>query len=179
MEIWKPVRGKEGKYEISSLGRIRSLDRIIEFETHNQFGPYIIKRLFKGKILNLKKSNSGYLAAPIDNNEYYIHRLVCEAFIRPLQSKEEVNHKDGNKLNNYVDNLEIYDRNHNQQHAFDNNISEIPGGFKVKVNGIVYDSLGEASKNTGLNKSTLSRRLKNSNIKTTGNFRHYFTIERI
>lgn len=100
-EIWKDVIGYEGYYEVSNLGRVRSVDRTImrngKFPVH-----------YSGKIrAQMQGGNSPYLQVSIrKNNLKLVHRLVAESFLEREKSKDYVNHKDGNPLNNCVDNLE-------------------------------------------------------------------------
>ena len=85
-------------------------------------------RRYKSKILkpNFNKMN-GYLSVYVKNKDgkyryCYVHRLVAQAFIPNPENKKEVNHLDGNKLNNCVDNLEWVTREENIRHAFDNEL---------------------------------------------------------
>ena len=106
-EIWKDVVGYEGLYEVSSLGRVKSVKR--------------------NKILSQKHNWDGYLRIQLwrnNKNKYVsIHRLVAEAFIENPNTKPFINHIDGNKQNNKVDNLEWCTQKENIKHAFDNVLS--------------------------------------------------------
>ena len=108
-EIWKPIKGYEGLYEVSNFGRIRSLDR---WCSHRRG-----KQLKKGKILKLLKDTSGYLFVRLCKNNkvktYLVHRLVAEAFIDNPNNLPQINHKDECKTNNIVSNLEWCDRKYN------------------------------------------------------------------
>lgn len=103
MEIWKDIKKYEGLYQCSNLGRVRSLDRW-------ENGGYGTTRLRKGKILKPLKSTNGYLRVCFlkdSKGQYYlIHRIVAETFIPNLDNLPCVNHKDEDKTNNCVDNLE-------------------------------------------------------------------------
>ena len=105
-EKWKDIKDHEGDYQISSYGRIRSLDRIINYSNgHN--------RIRKGQILCPIDHGRGYLYVVLgklkrNKSRYSIHRLVADAFIHNSHNKSQVNHKDGNKQNNNVNNLEWY-----------------------------------------------------------------------
>ena len=105
-EIWRPIRDWEGIYEVSDLGRVRSLDRWIEYIS--KYGkPY--KVWTKGRILALKISK-GYCLAHLSYQgkaiHKTVHRLVAEAFIPNPDNLPEINHKDENTTNNAASNLE-------------------------------------------------------------------------
>ncbi len=114
---WLPVVGYETSYEVSSCGQVRSLDRFV-----NQSHPGSTKkRLWKGKILKQTlASTRGYLQVNLsfdgETRKVYVHRLVAEAWLS--ERNETVNHKDGNKLNNNVENLEWVSYSYNNSHAF-------------------------------------------------------------
>ena len=109
-EIWRPVRDFEGLYEVSNLGRVRSLDRI----TISKSG---LRRRIKGKIIKAVPNNLGYMHLLLScdgvSKTKPIHRLVADAFVYNPNNLPEVNHKDENKANNSADNLEWCDRSYN------------------------------------------------------------------
>ena len=103
-EIWKDIEGYEGLYQVSNLGRIKSLDRYM----NNKYGT---KTLKKGKILiNSIIKRTGYLRVSLAKNGTFIskqvHRLVANAFLPNPNNYPIINHKDENKQNNNVNNLE-------------------------------------------------------------------------
>lgn len=106
-EKWKPVEGFEGLYEISNHGRLKSY-----------------KKQKDGYILSVKHSSGWYLSCTLlkDGKSFYvrIHRLVAEHFLRKPEVGEEINHKDMNKQNNHVDNLEWVTKSENVRHALKN-----------------------------------------------------------
>lgn len=122
---WLPIKDYENLYEVSDTGQVRSLDRIIPVSNQND-------RVFKGKVLSqTPNKNTQYLMVNLWKNNkgtnYYSHRLVAQAFIDNPCNLPEVNHKDGNKQNNNVSNLEWVDKQGNVNHA-------IETGLKVYTN---------------------------------------------
>lgn len=113
MEEWKDIKGYEGLYQVSNLGRVRSLDR----QVRNRSGIAIKK----GKILSLVTVNKHYKKVSLwkDNigENRLVHRLVAEAFIPNPNNFPEVNHKDENPKNNTVNNLEWCDRLYNANYG--------------------------------------------------------------
>ena len=103
-EVWKDVVGYEGLYEVSNLGRVRSLDRI----TEDSVGR---KRKWKGQMLNPINSvgGNGYLRVRLSQDgkkiDYTVHRLVAEAFIPNPENKTDVGFKELDRNNVSVDNL--------------------------------------------------------------------------
>ena len=109
-EIWKDIIGYEGFYQVSSLGRVRSLDMYVKCG----YGSY---RLRKGKVLSSVIKDNGYLQLKLYCNgklyKKYVHRLVAQAFIPNPDNLPEVNHLDEDKTNNNVTNLEWCDHKYN------------------------------------------------------------------
>lgn len=113
VEIWRPVPGWEGLYEISNHGRLKTLQR--------RFLRHGITRYWPEKIKKFSSCKKGYRISRLTHNErgqtVKLHRLVATVFIRPPLLREEVNHKDGVKSNNVVTNLEWVTAKENAQHA--------------------------------------------------------------
>ena len=117
-EIWKDIEGYEGIYQVSNLGRVRSLDRIVPALCHKT--GTIVDYHRKGRIIRQRpiSSGSGYLVITIHDNEQkahtqLVHRLVARAFVPGYREGLDVNHKDEDKTNNRADNLEWCDRQYN------------------------------------------------------------------
>ena len=180
-EIWKDIKGFEGLFQVSSFGRVKTLKRVVRYTQRNQYGEFETSKTIQEKIQKPRKTKSGYLRVQLFDKDFYVHRLVASAFIRPLKPKEEINHMDGNKANNHVDNLEIVSRVQNQNHAYHNGLNElIPPAISVEVNGKVYSSLGEASRSSGIPKSVLYQRLLHKECGIQQNpYKYHFTIKRV
>lgn len=103
-EIWKPVAGFEGSYEISNTGLFRSVDRYVRY-------PQGWDRFFPGKIISPYSSKDGYLSVSFrtggrKSHHRQVHRLVAEAFCERPTGCDIVNHIDCNTMNNHFSNLE-------------------------------------------------------------------------
>ena len=112
-EIWMDIRGFEGMYQISNLGRVKSLARRI----NKSNGSYWIRE----RIRKLGVTRGGYLFAPLSKDGRQIgkrvNRLVAEAFLEDYSQSAEIHHKDGDRTNNRADNLECLSaEDHRKRH---------------------------------------------------------------
>lgn len=115
LEIWADVFGYEGKYKISNFGQLKSLDR----EVVSRGGMLIT---IKGKLKKPQINYKGYNKVLLNKNGvskgYFIHRLVGIAFIQNPKNKPQINHKNGIRTDNRVQNLEWCTNTENQIHSF-------------------------------------------------------------
>lgn len=120
-EIWKDIKGYEGEYQISNKGRIKSLSKT---KVRDNITGITYKT--KEKIMRPACNKKGYLGTMIGRNgktkSVKVHRLVAEAFIPNPLRLHEVNHIDGNKSNNSVENLEWVTHQENMAHAARENL---------------------------------------------------------
>ena len=137
MEIWKDIEGYEGYYQVSNMGSVQSLNRTCTNKNNKIM-------TFKGKILKPQNDRCGYLCVLLSLNgikrNFKIHRLVAQAFIDNSNNKPCVNHKDGNKTNNMVYNLEWCTQQENIAHAIQNTL---------------MNNYGEYSRNATVNNNTV------------------------
>ena len=126
-EAWKDVLGYEGLYKVSDKGNVYSVER-----------KDSIGRKCGGRTLQLRCTRDGYLQVELSENGMrktkYVHRLVAEAFIPNLNNYLEINHKDENKANNHVENLEWCTRKYNVN--FGTTIERVTQKLSKKVKAV-------------------------------------------
>ena len=113
-EIWKDIGGYEWYYQISNKGRVKSLSR--QREGNGKKG------LLAERILKLTINSDGYYNVKLYKNgkkkSFKVHRLLAIAFLENPKGEKYINHKDGNKTNNSLDNIEWCTSSHNVKHAY-------------------------------------------------------------
>ena len=124
MPEWKDILGYEGVYKISNEGRVMSL----------KFG--------KQKLLKNSVNSEGYFTVGLNRKTYHIHRLVAEHFLDKPEGKSEIDHIDGNRLNNDVKNLRwvTHKENHNTEAAIKNHKKQRKGIDNRKNNIYLVDN---------------------------------------
>lgn len=163
-----------GLYEVSNFGRVKSLSKVISCWNGFSTITYTIPE----KILAQRK-RSGYLAVGLTKNKtqttFFVHRLVAEAFVPNLDNLPCVNHKDKNKLNNHIDNLEWCDYKYNNSYGTRTKRTCKP--VKCIETGIVYDSTVQAGKLTGINRVYITNCCNNKKLSAGGYHWKYVSEE--
>lgn len=185
------MNGWEGLYQVSNLGRVKSLDKIIKNQYDLSTGTFTGERIVRGKILAPHySSGTGYYQVTLSGQKHKtkqanIHKLVAQAFITNPKNLPVINHKDENKLNNQVDNLEWCTQKHNVNYSnklhpgkiSERNTNNPKRSYKVLCieTGIIYPSASEAARQTGLSQGTISNVCRGARVKDSrGN---YYTVQ--
>lgn len=141
IEKWKDVDGYEGLYKISNFGRVKG----------------------KHRIKSQQDNGKGYLTVHLNKNGksrwHLVHRLVAKAFIENPENKPTVNHIDGNRKNNNVNNLEWATYSENNLHSYRSNGRKSALAIPIYCieTGKIYTSSYEASRDTGISQSSINR----------------------
>ena len=151
-EIWKDVVGWEEFYQVSNMGRVKVKERVMYYDRNRGCGiekKTVYERIRKPKL----NKHTGYLMVGLNgkgkSTNVTIHSMVAKAFIKNYEGEGKgkglcTNHKDGNKLNNSIENLEVVTQGENLRHAFKNDL--IKTNHKIKYENIVYFSKMEMRK---------------------------------
>lgn len=168
-EIWRAIDGYN-YYEISDLGNVRSKDRLIVTINGNSY----IKR---GHQLKPKRHKDGYLFITLtDKNNrknHYLHRLVANSFIENEENKPQVNHLNGNKTDNTIENLEWATNAENSRHAYNNGLYFRIEHLKPTSQAVIdtstntcYPTIKEAANALNRNYTVVREMLKGKRNKT-------------
>lgn len=143
-EIWKDVVGWEELYQVSNLGRVKTKHRVIYYDRNLGCGiepKTIYPRIRKQKM----NKHTGYYMVGLNGKgkpkNITVHSMVAKAFIRDYTGKDVVNHKDGIKTNNILDNLEVVTYTENLIHSFKMRLNK--SCHPVMYNGKEYCSKSE------------------------------------
>lgn len=152
--MWKPVKNYEGLYEVSDSGEIRSLPRNGTAKHARAISQRIHKTGYMYCCLN--KGNK--------QKNFQVHRVVAESFIPNPQNKPQVNHKNGSKIDNRVDNLEWVSQNENALHSFQKlGHKASKHGMKPIMcieTGVIYESRRDAERRLEMSNGSILHALK-------------------
>jgi hypothetical protein len=172
-EEWRDIVGYEGLYQVSNLGRVKSLPKRIVYKDGREY-------IYPSKVMKNQKVSTGYryvtLYSVNGRRQYYVHRLVAIAFIPNLNNERDINHIDGCKTNNIASNLEWCSRSENIKHAYDRGLHRVnmeeaimacsrpvlqytPKGEFVAE----YASASKAAKANGYNQTQISKYCRKEN----------------
>jgi hypothetical protein len=174
-EVWMNIKGYEGYYQISNLGRVKSLERI----TIRKKGT----SLRKGRILKHTKNQQGYELVNLCKNSKVkfkaVHRIVMESFIPNIENKPCVNHINGIKTDNTLNNLEWCTYSENSLHAYRTGLKTVSEksieNSRLKCskkiinteNGDIFSSIKEAAISINMKYKTLTDKLTGRRFNNT------------
>lgn len=154
-EEWRDIPGYEGYYQVSSFGRIRSLDRFVPMMSYRR------GRMVKGGIKSAAMDKHGYLKVLLCQHgmrkNRFVHQLVALAFIPNPKNLLTVNHKDETKTNNHVSNLEWMSSENNLRYSKSKRVRQLDmNGNLIKE----WESMSAAERAMGYSTSIISNRCK-------------------
>lgn len=170
MEIWKDIEGFQGKYQVSNLGNVKSLNFHREKKEvllkHHILTVKMKHRLYKKHRVTLLKNSKHY--------DFLVSKLVYETFNGKIPDGMQIDHINNNPEDNRLDNLQILTPSENTKKIYEDNKLFWPGRPKRKIkclnDGIVYDSIKEASQALNLYKQNINKVLKGK-YKHTGGYK--------
>ena len=165
-EIWKDVVGWEEFYQVSNMGRVKAKERVMHYDRN--LGRGIEKKTVYERIRKPKlNKHTGYLMVGLNgkgkSTNATIHSMVAKAFIENYKGEGKgkglcTNHKDGNKLNNSIENLEVVTQGENLRHAFKNDLTKT--NHKVIYEGIEYYSKAEMRRKLKISEGKQNKMIK-------------------
>jgi hypothetical protein len=155
VEIWRPIAGFESRYEVSNLGRVRSVPRRLRY-THWRTRAELFRQV-PGKVIAAQPMNSDYLIVHLhadgERTALLVHRLVAAAFLEG--SGEEVNHENGIKTDNRADNLEWQSSTGNKLHAVAAGLNSQAVPVTDPLTGEQYPSIAQAARGARVSHRTV------------------------
>ena len=151
-EVWKSPPGYDGLYLVSSFGRVRSLPRMVR----KWRGKSCVLELFEGQILTPYETKKGYLSVRLykdgKSHDFPVHRLVLLTFVPNPENFPQVNHRDEDKKNNRLDNLEWCSAEYNMNYGHCRDTIRRPVAQYTKLMEFKkeFDSIISASRETGI-----------------------------
>lgn len=167
-EIWKDIPGYEGYYQVSNMGRVKSLERIVHYKPGSKSDNYHNCHIVRERILLQHVGNHGYYVVTLAKGSKVklasVHRLIAIAFITnpDPNTMKDINHKDGCRTNNDINNLEWCTRQYNVLHGYRSN-KHLPNNRKDVMcvdTGEVYNSIADAARKTKISQSSIQRSIK-------------------
>ena len=159
-EIWEPVKGFEGYYEVSNTGKVLGIERMVVLKSG--------LRTIKSRFLKTRINNYGYTEVRLTKDgkttTTFIHILLAKAFIPNPYKKLEVNHINGIKTDNRIENLEWCTHSENINHAYQSGLLQKRGIKVVDIcNNIKYSTIKDAALAMNINYITFKKSLKSKN----------------
>ena len=176
-EIWKDIPGYEGYYQVSNIGRVKSLERIVHYKPGSKSANPHKSHIVRERILTQRVADTGYYVVTLSKGAKrkiaLVHRLIACSFItnKDPAAMRDINHKDGCRTNNDIDNLEWCTRSYNVNYGNRNDTvarkntnhpAKSTPVFSIDMDGnfSFYDSIGEAERQTGIAHGNIVRTLK-------------------
>jgi len=182
-EVWKPVKGYEGRYQVSNLGRVKALRRTVS--GHNQHGEWTRtepEQIMAQKLQNTDRLQVGLRDAEGKRKTFYVYRLVAEAFVPNPDNLPTVNHKNEDHHDNRAENLEWMTKAENNRYG--THIQRCGEALRMSVEMLTdegqhvayFDSMSEAAEKSGCPLSSIHRCCYGRQ-ETTNGYRFKFTTD--
>jgi len=167
-EVWKDIPGYEGYYQVSNFGRVKSLERIVHYKPGSKSDNFHNCHIVRERILAQRINTTGYyvvmLSRVAKRKLVLVHRLIAIAFIpnQDPNTMKDINHKDGCRTNNDINNLEWCSRQYNVLHGYRSN-KHLPNHRKPVMcidTGEEFISVAEAGRTHKISPSNIWRSIK-------------------
>lgn len=163
MESWIKINKTNNRYSVSNLGNIRKNSEVIDRSNGR-------RQLINQKIIQTALNQHGYLKVRCriskgTTKNFTIHRIVAEAFIQNPENKSQINHINGIKTDNRVENLEWCTPKENIDHAWDTGLSIATKKTKIKSGKLVFDSIKDCANHFNIDRNTITKAIKRGYFK--------------